>query len=235
MSLSLKKSILVSAALLVATSAMAESYDRVGVSYNNDCYRYSNNYYKNDKSSTKANGIGLNYVHGFGLHKRLPMFLEVGGSLNYNYKDDVRSYESNEITIDHEFQFHNIYLTIPVNFAWKFDFAKDFYITPYTGIDFKLNCLVRERQTKSVDGITYSKYWVDWLTRDKKKGPASHWSVFQMGWHIGSTFGWRQFSLGVQYEIDFIPAYYQPYIYVDHKEVERFDTSGFKLTLGYNF
>ena len=82
------KAFLIAGSLVVASSAMAEDYNRVGISYDNNHYGFNKEFYGNDKEdnpSFSTNGFGLNYIHGFGLSKSLPMFLEVGGSVNFGF------------------------------------------------------------------------------------------------------------------------------------------------------
>ena len=234
------KSVFVAGALLVAGSAMAEDYNRVGLSYNSDHYGYNKEFYGNNKEddpSFSSHGIGLNYLHGFSLHKTLPMYLEVGGNLNFGFKNSNEDMIVEGVKLNYKNQFQNINLTVPVSFAWKFNVAKNFYITPYTGINFKFNFVTQEREGATVDGKTV---WTDWVNvlkenedYDIEKGDT--WNVFQMGWHLGATFGWKQFSLGLQYGVDFIPAYNTTFKYEGLNATYKVNTTNFKLTLGYDF
>ena len=234
------KSLLVAGALLVAGSAMAEDYNRVGISYDNNHYGFNKEYYGNDKEqnpSFSTNGLGLNYVHGFGLSKTLPMFLEVGGNINFGFYNNKEAMLEDGYKFEYKEQFQNINLTIPVSFAWKFGISDNFYITPYTGINFKLNFLSKMREGATADGKTVWTDWVNMLKEDKENGVEKEavWNVFQMGWHIGATFGWKQFSLGLQYGVDFIPAYSHTFSYQGLNQTYKVNTTNFKLTLGYNF
>lgn len=234
------KSVLVAGTLLVAGSAMAQDYNRVGLSYNSDHYGYNKEFYGNDKEddpSFNTNGLGLNYIHGFSLHKTLPMYLEVGGSLNFGFKNTSEKMIDEGEMINFKTQFQNINLTVPVSFAWKFNVAKNFYITPYTGINFKFNFLTQGRAGATVDGKTV---WTDWVNvlkenEDYDIEKDETWNVFQMGWHLGVNFGWKQFSLGLQCGVDFIPAYKETVKFEGLNETYKVNTSNFKLTLGYEF
>ncbi|MBD5303431.1 MAG: hypothetical protein HDS18_01590 [Bacteroides sp.] len=236
------KAFLIAGSLVVASSAMAEDYNRVGISYDNNHYGFNKEFYGNDKEenpSCSTNGFGLNYTHGFGLSKTLPMFLEVGGSVNFGFYNDNGTILDYGDKIEYKEQFQNINLTVPVSFAWKFGITDNFYITPYTGINFKLNFLTQERVGATNDGKTVWSDWVNMLKEEKDKeyglDKDEVWNVFQMGWHIGATFGWKQFSLGLQYGIDFIPAYSHTYSLAGFNETYKVNTTNFKLTLGYNF
>ena len=233
------KSLMAVSALLIAGSAMGQDYNRVGLSYNYDHYKYNKNFYGNDKDrdpSFSSNGGGLNYVHGFRLKRSLPMYIEVGGDINFGFKSVSRTEHLNSIIASTKYQFQNINLTVPVNFAWKFNVGKDFYITPYIGINGKFNFVTRERK-----GVVNGKViWEDWkniLKKDKnndiKKGDT--WRVFQMGGQIGATFGWKHVSLGLQYGGDFIAPYSVVVKYMGLSERFAVNCTSFKLTLGYDF
>lgn len=234
------KSILVAGALVVAGSAMADGYNRVAISYDATHFGYNKEWYGNDKDadpSFNTNGFGLNYIHGFGLSAAHPMFLEVGASLGFNFYSDSEEYTNGTDKFKYKSQFQNINLTIPVNFAWKFDLPKNFSITPYTGINFKLNFLTQAREGEEYNGKTEWSDWTNYLKKDEEKGISKDevWNVFQMGWQIGAVVGWKQFSLGLQYGIDFIPAYSYTYKDDGYKATYKVNTSSFKLSLGYQF
>ena len=233
------KSLLVAGAMVVAGSAMAQDYNRVGLSYNYDHYRYNKNFYGNDKDrdpSFSSNGGGLNYVHGFRLTRSLPMYIEVGGDINFGFKSETRTEHLTSIIASTKYQFQNINLTVPVNFAWKFNVGKDFYITPYIGINGKFNFVTRERK-----GVVNGKViWEDWkniLKKDKGNGIRKEdtWRIFQLGGQIGATFGWKHVSLGLQYGGDFIPAYSVIVRQGEFSTRYAVDITNLKVTLGYNF
>lgn len=234
------KSVLFAGALLVGSSAMAQSYNRVGLSYNSDHYGYNKEYYGNDKEndpSFNSYGFGLNYIHGFSLHRTLPMYLEVGGNMNFGFKNTSENMIDEGIRMNYKTQFQNINLRIPVSFAWKFNVANNFYITPYTGINFKFNFITKSREGATVDGKTVWTDWVNVLKENKEYGieKADTWNIFQMGWHLGATFGWKQFSLGLECGVDFIPAYKETVKFEGLNETYKVNNSTFKLTLGYEF
>ncbi|MDE7437494.1 MAG: hypothetical protein K2M93_03330 [Muribaculaceae bacterium] len=233
------KSLLVAGAMVVAGSAMAQDYNRVGLSYNYDHYRYNKNFYGNDKDrdpSFSSNGVGLNYIHGFRLTRSLPMYIEVGGNLNFGFREESGMILQNGHSVKGKEQFQNLNLTVPVNFAWKFNLGKEFYITPYYGVSFKVNFITRER-IGIINGKTIWSDWVNLLKEDENIGMIKGytWRTFQMGTHLGATFGWKHVSLGLQYGGDFIPAYSVIVKKGEFSTRYAVDTTNFKLTLGYEF
>lgn len=65
--------LMLAGALCVASSAMAQDYNRVAISYDNTRYSAGGDMkelsmgVKDDQKSAATNGFGLNYIHGFSL------------------------------------------------------------------------------------------------------------------------------------------------------------------------
>ena len=63
---------------------MAQDYNRVGISYNNDHYGFNKEMKYDDYDGFSLNGVGIDYRHGFQLGAK-PMFIETGASFNFNF------------------------------------------------------------------------------------------------------------------------------------------------------
>lgn len=220
---------------------MAEDYNRVTISPESMYYRYNKEFYGKDKDenpSFSAAGVGLNYIHGFSLSKKLPMFLEVGGSINFNNDTQtVKMDEGYKEEVKVSTQYANLNIRIPVNFAWKFQLSEKHALTPYTGINFKFNCLTQFREGMTIDD---RKVWSDWMSLLKKNeekdiNEEDIWNVFQMGWQIGVNWGIKRFNLGLEWGYDFIPAYNKTLRIYDFKETFKVHTSSVRFMVGYTF
>ena len=245
----LYKALALAGVLAVAGSASAEDYIRVALSYDNTHYGYNKDYkaeYDVDPSFS-TNGFGLNFIHGFSLSNNLPMFLEVGGNVNFNFYSKTDESSIWDEPLKYKSQFQNINMQVPVNFVWRFNVVEDFTIAPYVGLNFKLNFMSRMRayidgdwEDKAEEDET--KEWTNLFSDSKDKGVGDKdltWNRFQMGWHVGVTFQYTQWSLGVQYGTDFISAYRHTF------KAEDFDggkdwktainTGNLKLSVGYTF
>lgn len=234
------KSLMVVCALVVAASAMAQDYNRFGISYNNNWFDFNDFFYgdnRDEEPSFSTNGVGLNYTHGFRLKRSTSIYIEVGGDISLGLKGKSENVIGSGVNYISKAQFQNLNLTVPVNFAWKFNLGKNFYITPYAGLSFKVNLLTRDRVGLSSNGKTAWADWTNYLKEDTSKGinKEDTWNVFQMGAHLGATFGWKHISLGIQHGGDFIPAYSVIIKYQGHSSRYAVNTTNFKLTLGYNF
>ena len=237
----LYKTLALAGVLAVAGSASAEDYNRVAISYDNTHYGYNKDYkaeYDVDPSFS---------TNGFGLSNNLPMFLEVGGNVNFNFYSKTDESSIWDEPLKYKSQFQNINLQVPVNFVWRFNVVEDFTIAPYVGLNFKLNFMSRMRAY--IDGDwedkaeeDEAKEWTNLFSDSKDKGVGDKdltWNRFQMGWHVGVTFQYTQWSLGVQYGTDFISAYRHTFKAEDldgGKDLKTaINTGNLKLSVGYTF
>ena len=187
--------------------AVKRGYNRISLSY--ECINWMSNYadeFGEGKDNLILNGFGLDYIHGFGLSKTLPMFIETGikgqigfGSFYYN----GRKQYSQQLSF-----------SVPVNYTYKFYVGNRMSIAPYLGISFKVNAMIR--------GCVKSGDWYDY---DGMKR-------FQMGSHIGVGLNWKKLYAGIQYEIDFLPIdrYYSQY----YDETFTTNTGTFSFSIGLN-
>lgn len=244
------KAIVLAGALAVAGTSMAEDYNRIAISYDNTSYGYNKDLKadEDEDPSFSTNGVGINYIHGFSLSNTLPMYLEVGGNINFNFYSKSEDFNFGEkVTVKNQFQ--NINLQVPVNFVWKFSIIDEFSIAPYVGLNFKLNLSSRNRGYAEYESgwedqeeEDEAKQWTNLFSDDKDKGVGSKdltWNRFQMGWHIGVNFQYTNWNLGVQYGTDFIPAYSHTFKADDIDEIKEWKpaihTGNLKLSIGYTF
>lgn len=242
----MKKFILGAVAVLMALGASAESYNRIQASYLND--RYSGNKYFDDDASFSANGIGVSYVHGFGLSESLPMFIETGLQFNTAINSNTLDGEKFDVEFNGDTyyvdlkakeKFTNINLAVPVNFVWRFNVADKFTVSPYLGINFRVNVLGKVKDTVDVDTNLPSEFKDELLDEAKDyeesmsvyskddMGKDGTWNRFQMGWQIGVGAEYSNIYLGLQYGTDFIPAF--------KYEDAKINNGRLAVTVGYHF
>lgn len=233
----MKKLISAIAAVAICASAMAQDYNRVGISYNNDHYGFNKEIKDGDYDGFSLNGVGIDYRHGFQLGEK-PMFIETGASFNFNFgslseKDEYGKYTTN---------YQNMNLLVPVNFVYRFNITEDFSIAPYAGINFKINMVGKDKS--KFEDLEDSEYnweaenWTNWYSKDEEKGMGGEdytWNRFQMGWQIGVGFQYKPFYLGIQYGTDFIPAYSHKFEYDGESYKPRVNVGSLRVSLAYCF
>lgn len=202
-----------------------KSYGRFQLGYNNTTiFMKHDSYWSNlrgdEKKSRGLNGFELGYLQGISLSKTLPMFLEVGGNLAFDFYGESRDFDYYKLS-DHFFLMN---LNIPVHFAWKFCINKDLAVIPYAGLNLKFNIVAN--QTLSAKSDEYDLDETDttnWLSSDDIENDDFRMNVFQIGWEAGATLKYNKFFFGLQYGTDFSQlSYYM-------------NTGTFKAYIGFGF
>lgn len=103
---------------------------------------------------------------------------------------------------------------------YRFNITDDFSISPYFGLDFRINLLGKNKYEETYDGDTDS--WDGNLFDDDDMDNEA-WKRFQAGWHIGVGVDYRIIHIAVGYGTDFNE--------IDEKS--KFATTA--ITLGLNF
>lgn len=184
---------------VAALPAMADGYNRVTVSYENESYSPKHG------DGFSANGFGVEYTRGFGLAS-FPLYLEAGVKATFGFHSDSEK----ESGVKLEEKFSAISLNIPVNVAYRIDLgANNMSVTPFTGLNFRVRCTAQEKITASYNGDSesetfsyFSKDDMEDMTGDDKTA-----NRFQMGWNIGARFNYGAFGIGLGYTLDFMKFY----------------------------
>lgn len=190
-----------SAGSSIWTTVNTDGYNRIYASY-------LPSKLKVDGESVKMNGsFEVGYLRGIGLTSNVPLYLEVGGALQY------RSYsEDYDYGYNYEVKVNTLSLNIPVALTYRININEDFAVSPNFGFDFRINMMGKLKELE--DGEELGK--ID-LFSD------ADWKRFQAGWHIGVGFDYRALHFGVQYGSDF------------NEIVEETKVATTSITLGFNF
>lgn len=238
-----------SAAAYAESGSEAESYSRIGLSY--DMVTMSANSKqgkmfgvgKKPKRTGDFNGIGFSYMYGHRLTESVPLYLEAGLKLSADFFSDEYKNTEDQGTYINKQKFQLFTIGIPVNFGYRIAFNDEAYLQPYVGLNFKFNGMFRERRDyefkasseyadMGVEDREDEGEWGNWLSSDEEDGMGEYpANVFQMGWNVGVGFGYKAFYVSASYGTDFIPIYNQE-IY-DNKC--KINTANFALTLGVTF
>lgn len=194
---------LAAVAMACSFSAFADGYNRVNLSYDMETV--------NPKvgDNTVLNGFGISYIHGFGLTPKIPLYLEIGGKLSATFGGN----SGVGYKIDDTF----MNLQVPVNVVYKYKFGNGMAIAPYLGINFKFNVVASEKYTEALASNAEASETINLL-----KSPYDG-NAFQIGWHIGAGFYYRQFYIGLGGGTDF------------NEFMSNVTTGNMSLTLGYTF
>ena len=194
------------------TSVKTNGWSRIYVSYLPSKMKLD----YDDADDMKFKGFQVGWLKGFGLTQRLPLYMEAGAAIQYrSYKD-----EESDSYYDFSQKCNLLSLNIPVNLLYRFNIKDDFSISPYFGLDFRINLLGKNKYEETYDGDTDS--WDGNLFDDDDMDNEA-WKRFQAGWHIGVGFDYRIIHIAVEYGTDFNEI----------AEKSKFATPA--ITLGLNF
>lgn len=196
-------------------------YNIIGLSYDHTSLS-GKNYEFNDNESMGLNGFGIEYIHGFSLSRQLPMFLELGAKINMGFGSAEDPEDSDYYT-----SVQMLRVNVPVSFAWRFNIGGDMAITPFAGLDFRVNAMARAKYNEP--GEEYE--WVSMFDDEEMGGDDETWNRFQMGWHLGARFEYNRLSLAISGGTDFIKAFN----YSEDGYKSHVNTGNLAITLGYRF
>ena len=197
------KNLLAAAALCLFAgnaSAQVNSYGSIYFQYNPAWVSNLNNYnygFINDptKDNNYVNCFTLGYFQSIGIGgDKVPLFLEVGGNLQYGFHTYTISAEDNIGGVfmkdEYKFKSHMLALNIPINFGYSIRLGDNLALNPYVGIRMRLNLLgVNKRKSTEVLGeveLTQDKT-VNMFSdsEDNMRNSDYTWNRFQIGWQAG--------------------------------------------------
>ena len=161
------------------------------------------------------------YLKGFSVTNRLPLYVETGAALQYRSHKEEGNYGGPGY--DYSDKHKMFSLNIPVNLLYRFNVTDDFSVSPYFGLDFRIN-LTGKYSWETGMGQYNEPQGEDLnLFDEDEMGKDGVWKRFQAGWHIGTNFTYKKVSLGISYGQDF------------NEIVEDCKLSTTTVTLGFNF
>ena len=183
------------------TTVNTDGYNRIYVSYLPSKLKVSDS----DGNIKMKGSFEAGYLRGIGLTSNVPLYLEVGGALQYrSYSEEDYGYET---------KVNALSLNIPVALTYRININEDFAISPNFGFDFRINMMGKFKELDD-DGEELSNFD---LFSD------GDWKRFQAGWHIGVGLDYRALHFGVQYGTDF------------NEIAEELKIATTSVTLGFNF
>lgn len=201
----------------VKSSQPTDPYNRIYVSYNP--HNLSSDYdFYDDLDKLNTIGFTFGYLHGFSLSKKVPLFLEVGGRVNYSFKKETSG--EDEYDVKDTYKYSHLNVAVPVNLAYRYTFKNGMSLAPYFGITFKTNILAKIKEDYTYQGETESST-TNCLDDDDMDGEA--FKRFQVGWQVGTGLTYKSYYFGVHYGADF------------GEITDEIKTNNWGITIGYEF
>ena len=175
-----------SAGSSIWTTVNTDGYNRIYVGYTGVKPFFDG------ESGDNYPGFSLGYLRGIGLTQNVPLYLEVGGAIQFNRYSDT--YDDGYDTMDYSETL--LGLNIPVSLVYRINVSDNFAISPNFGFNFRLNLLGKGK----VEAEGESE---DWNLFDDDDMGDDAYNRFQVGWHIGVGFDYKALHFGVDWGTDF--------------------------------
>ena len=242
------KHIFVITAMLMSTTAFAQfthsggrnlssvekGWNSIYASYN--MLKYSQEMFDYNKA---YNGFSVGYDRAIGLISKIPLYVEIGGAIQYarqsvkdNNEDDSKT-TSNLLSVK-----------VPVSVLYRWNIANsNWSIIPKAGFDGRFNVLGKGKETytelysssliKHVITNKYNMFKEGENGKDRYNGlnaKGDKCSRFQVGWHVGANVEYKSLLLGITYGAD-MNAFCKKYCEI----VSNVHFKTLSITIGHKF
>lgn len=200
------KKLLLSVSLL-ATSLVAsaqfnvnsstEGWSGIRFSYAPTTLKYDKDY---DIDNETLNGFSLEYFSDFNIIESIPLFLEIGAGLEWLTYSDSETESAYGVAVKVKSTDNIFTVNIPVNLGYKFSVNENASIMPYVGLKARLGLSATSKITAKVtyDGETEKESETYNLFSEDDMGDFTM-KRFLIGWQVGATAIFNQFTIGVNY------------------------------------
>lgn len=208
-----------------------EGYNLVGISANQMHFNIEEDGDETDSGSFL--GFGVNYLHGFRLTGKLPLYLETGGSMKFMFYSDHQTTYSG-VTPDGDWirsgeyrqRIQTVTLTVPVNVAYKWQINDKWAVVPYVGLDMKAH-LSGWVTDITIDENGEFRDVGNLFSNGEDDMDGRKWRRFQLGWNVGVRAEYRRVFASVSYGTDLTR--------VMDRDGAHIDTQNIAVTFGYKF
>lgn len=194
------------AAMLTASTCALAQFSNAGVSskgagtsINTDNYsRFEVSFASTDIQHFEDPLIGFEagVIYGQSISKSVPLFLEYGLNLTWTTRDLAE--EDDYYYDDYELRFTTMNIAVPLNLAYKFTFPSnsDIALTPFVGLNFKVNVMALESYDDGYDDET-----LNWFDKDDVGKVTTN--RFQLGMNLGVGLSYQKIYFGYRFQPDF--------------------------------
>lgn len=197
-----------------------KDYNRIAFSYNRFNYKAGGDEVDNGET-LGTNGVGFEYIHGFNFLKNKPMYIETGIKLMYN--SGTKTESDDYYDEDYKYGMRGFNIAVPLNYVYRFKISDEFSVLPYTGFNFRVNCMAEEGENDPY----YDEDEVEWWDLFDSDEYEETYKRFQLGWNIGAGLQFGKLYLGLGYTVDMMKA-------MGNSDY-NIKTGNFNVTLGFQF
>lgn len=240
------KHIFVITAMLMSTTAFAqfthsggrnqssaeEGWNSIYASYN--MLTYSQEMARCNKA---YNGFSIGYDRAIGLTSKIPLYVEIGGAIQYAGQNIKVNDEGNL-----KMTSNLLSVKVPVSILYRWNVANsNWSIIPKAGFDGRFNVLGKGKQTYTASDYSHeftttNRYNMFKEVENGKDGYnglnalGDKCSRFQVGWHVGANVEYKSLLLGITYGAD-MNAFCKEYCEI----VSNIHFKTLSITIGHKF
>lgn len=138
----------------------------------------------NIDTDDNTDGFSLSYLRGISVSSSLPMFIEVGGAMNFSEGD----FEEKKGMQSEKMKVTNLSFDVPVNFTYKFKWENGWHVAPYVGVFARVHAYAHGK----VAGIDTNLF-------ESMDGDINR---IQFGGQIGVNAGYKRLNMRIAYQIE---------------------------------
>ncbi len=227
----MKKSILFIATMFAAaTSTAFAQNDTPSITNRASVFYDLNTLYPSGASNTYFNGYGVGYNIDFKGSDTYPIYVGTGLDVRFVFNNRNITDDLDFDLVSIKAQTTIINFNLPVNVSYRVPVTDKFYLTPFAGLNFRVQAYGNTSLKISLPDNTPEVITDRLENIDKNINLFSsddmgdnHLRRFQMGWHAGVNMEYNNVVLGLSYGTDFVKL---------HKDL---GSSNFLVSLGYRF
>lgn len=131
-----------------------------------------------------SDGFSLSYLRGISVSSSLPMFIEVGGAMNFSEGkfEEKKGMQSEKMKVT------NLSFDVPVNFTYKFKWENGWHVAPFLGVFARVHAYAHGK----VAGIDTDLF-------ESMDGDINR---IQFGGQIGVNAGYKRLNMRIAYQIE---------------------------------
>lgn len=185
-------------------SSAEEGWNSIYASYN--MLKYSQEMLAYNKA---YNGVSIGYDRAIGLTSKIPLYVEIGGAIQYAGQNIKVKNEDNEKAAS-----NLLSVKVPVSILYRWNVANsNWSVIPKAGFDGRFNVLGKGKVTYTDSDYSHeftatNRYNMFKEGENGKDGynglnaSGDKCSRFQVGWHVGANVEYKSLLLGITYGAD---------------------------------
>ena len=213
-----------------ATSTAFAQNDTPSITNRASVFYDLNTLYPSGASNTYFNGYGVGYNIDFKGSDTYPIYVGTGLDVRFVFNNRNITDDLDFDLVSIKAQTTIINFNLPVNVSYRVPVTDKFYLTPFAGLNFRVQAYGNTSLKISLPDNTPEVITDRLENIDKNINLFSsddmgdnHLRRFQMGWHAGVNMEYNNVVLGLSYGTDFVKL---------HKDL---GSSNFLVSLGYRF